>query len=83
MTLKHQLLDDLFKASIVPDLKSNTSINFSTILTSLQTIANTLNDMEFSENNRRCVELTPPQYKIKYAALYTTEVLHSLQDMNM
>ena len=83
MTLKHQLLDGIFKANIVPGLNSNTSKNYSTILTSLETIANTLNDIEFCKNNSTCVELTPTQYKIMYAALYTNEVLHSLQDMNI
>ena len=83
MTLKHQLLDGLFKANTDPGLNSDTSKNYSTILTSLETIANTLNDMEFSTNNSRCVELTPTQYEIMYEALYiyTTGVLSSLQDM--
>ena len=78
MTLKYQLLDNIFNASTALDLNSK---DFSTILTSLQTMANTFDYLEFHENNRRCLELSPAQYKMMYKAQYTTEVLESLQDL--
>ena len=78
MTLKHQLLDNIFKVDTALEPNSK---RLSTILTSLQTMANTFNDLEFCENNRRCIELSPAQYKIMYKARYTTKVLESLQDL--
>ena len=79
MTFKHQLLDDIFKADTAPDLNTE---KLSTILTSLQTMSDIFNDMELNENDRRCVELIPTQYKIMYKARYTTSVLQSLGDLD-
>ena len=76
MTLKHKLQHHLFNADVAPDFN-----NISIILTSLQTMANTFNDLEFNDNNRRCVKLTPDQYKIMYKARYTTPLLQSLGDL--
>ena len=72
MIFKHQLQEHLFNDStscLVP--KSDNPKTLSTILTSLQSLANTFNDIEFNENNSRCVELTPAQYRITYCAQYT------------
>ena len=82
MTFKHQLLDDIFKADTAPDLNIKDPEKLSTILTSLQAISYSFNDMELNENNRRCVELIPTQYKIMYKAQYTTSVLQSLGDLD-
>ena len=75
MTLKHKLLVDVF------DDNTALSQKLSTILTSLETMANIFNDLELNENYRRCVELTPAQYKIMYTARYMTKILESLGDL--
>ena len=78
MTLKHKLLVDTFDANIGPGLDFK---NLSTILTNLETMANIFNDLELNENNTRCIELTPAQYKIMYTAQYTSKILESLGDL--
>ena len=82
MTLKHQLLDDFFKADTAPNLGIKNPEKLSMILTSLQTMSDIFYDMELNENDRRCLELTPTQYKIMYKARYTTSVLQSLGDLD-
>jgi len=49
MTLKHQLLNDLFKTDTAPDLNIKDPEKLSTILTSLQTMSDIFNDMELNE----------------------------------
>jgi len=80
MTLKHQLQDHLFNADTAPDLSSGNAKILSTILTSLQTMANTFDDMEFNKDSRRCIKLTPAQYKIMYYVRYTNPLLVALND---
>ena len=83
MTLKHQLQDHLFiNADTALDFNAENIEKFSTILTSLQTMADTFNNMEFNKENRRCEQFTPVQYQIMYYVLYTstTPLLKSLKD---
>ena len=80
MTLKHQLQDHLFDADTAPDLSSGNAKILLTILTSLQTMANTFDDMEFNKDSRRCIKLTPAQYKITYYVKYTNPLLVALND---
>ena len=83
MILKHQLQEHLFyNADTALDISSENIEKLSTILTSLQTMADIFNDMEFNKDNRRCEKLTPAQYQIMYHALYTntTPLLESLKD---
>ena len=77
MTLKHRLLDDIFNNKIAVDCDS------STILTSLQTMASIFNEMKLNNNNSRCVELTPAQYKMIYEARYhkNDDVIQSLGEL--
>ena len=78
MTFKHQLQEHLFSNDSSVVLNSDNVKTLSTMLTSLQSLANTFNDMELNENNSRCVKLTPAQYRIMYYALYnTTSLLES------
>ena len=63
MTLKHRLQYHLFNANTASFLIQNAE-DLSKILTSLQTMANTFDDIEFKEVNIRCVKLTPAQYTI-------------------
>ena len=63
MTLKHQLQYHLFNADTASFLIQNAE-DLSKILTSLQIMANTFDDIEFNKVNRRCVELTSDQYTI-------------------
>ena len=83
MTLKHQLLDHLFKTNTALNLNSINIEKLSTILTSLQVMVNVFNDMEFNKHNRRCVKLTPAQYRIIYYAQYTNSLLASLKDSDL
>ena len=80
MTLKHQLQDHIFSNSATVELNSDNAKNISKILTSLQSLANVFNDMEFIRNKSRCVMLTPAQYRIMYYARYTAPLLESLKD---
>ena len=80
MTLKHQLQEHLFSNDTSLELNSDEAKELTTILTSLQSLANIFNDMEFNENNSRCVKLTPAQYKIMYYVRYTAPLLESLKD---
>ena len=80
MTLKHQLQDHLFNTETAPDLSSHNINNLSTILGSLQTMANAFDRMELNKDNRRCVKLTPAQYKIMYYVRYTNPLLVALND---
>ena len=77
MTLKHQLQDHLFNTA--PELNYDNANKLTTILTSLQTMANIFDDMKISEDNSRCVKLTPAQYKIMYYVRYTAPLLESLK----
>ena len=79
MTLKHQLQDHLFNTDNAPELNSDNANKLTTILTSLQTMANIFDDMKISEDNSRCVKLTPAQYKIMYYVRYTAPLLESLK----
>ena len=80
MTLKHQLQDHLFSDDTAPELNSDNAKKLFKILTSLQSLANVFNDMEFVKNNSRCVKLTPAQYRIMYYVRYTAPLLESLED---
>ena len=60
MTLKLQLLDHLFSVETI----NQNAKQFAKMLTSLQTMADTFDDIEFDKDNRRCIKLTPSQYKI-------------------
>ena len=51
------------------EVNSDSIITLSKILTSLQSMAKIFNDMELNENNSRCVQLTPAQYRIMYYVL--------------
>ena len=79
MTLKHQLQEHLFTTDTAPELNSDNSKKLSTILTNLQTMADIFDDMQFNEDNSRCVKLTPAQYKIMYYVRYTAPLLESLK----
>ena len=79
-TLKHQLLDHLFKTDTALNRNSNSTENLSTVLTSLQKMGNVFNDMEFSKHNRRCVKLTPAQYRTIYYVQYANPLLASLNN---
>ena len=77
MTFKHRLQEHLFSNDSSVVLNSDNVKILSTILTSLQSLANTFNDMELNENNSRCVKLTPAQYRIMYYVQYTAPLLES------
>ena len=83
MTLKHQLQYHLFFIDTTPNLNSDNAKRLSTILTSLQTMADVFNDMEFNKNNRICILLTPAQYEIVYHLQHSTPLLESLEDLNV
>ena len=63
MTLKLQLQDHLFSAENTSYINQNAK-QLAKMLTSLQTMADTFDDIEFDKDNRRCIKLTPSQYKI-------------------
>ena len=68
MILKHQLQDYIFNSNMT-DLNltaEDIAGNISIILTSLQTMADSFDDFEFSIFNKRCVKLTQAQYQIMY-----------------
>ena len=77
MTFKHQLQEYLFSNDTSIELNSDNAKTLSTILTSLQSLANIFNDMELNDNNSRCVKLTPAQYRIMYYVRYTAPLLES------
>ena len=79
MILKHQLQDHLFNNDTAPELNSDNAKKLSTILTGLQTMANTFDDMQFNKYNSRCVKLTPAQYRIMYYARKASPLLKSLK----
>ena len=60
MTLKLQLQDYLFSVETI----NQNAKQLAKMLTSLQTMADTFDDIEFDKDNRRCIKLTPSQYKI-------------------
>ena len=80
MTLKHQLQEHLFNDDTALEVNPDDAKTISTILTSLQTMANIFDDMQFNKDNSRCVKLTPAQYRIMYYVQYTTPLLESLKD---
>ena len=77
MTFKHRLQEHLFNNTALV-VNSNHAKNLSKILTTLQLFAKIINDLELNENNSRCVELAPAQYKIMYHALHNTTNTTSL-----
>ena len=79
MTLKHQLLEHIFNNDTASELNSDNAKKLSTILTSLQTMANVFNVLQFNKHNSRCVKLTPAQYRIMYYAQKTSPLLKSLK----
>ena len=81
MTLKHQLQERLFSNNTALEVNSENAKMLTTILTSLQSMANIFNDMELNKNNSRCVKLTPAQYKIMYYVRYTAPLLESLKHL--
>ena len=89
MMIKHQLQDFLFNTDVItPELSVTTELNsdnikrVATILTNLQTMANTFDNMQFSKHRSSCVRLTPIQYTIMYHVRYSNiSLLQSLKDM--
>ena len=79
MILKHQLQEYLFNNDTAPELNFDNAKKLSTILTSLQTMADIFDDMQFNKDNSRCVKLTPAQYRIMYYAQKTSPLLKSLK----
>ena len=77
MTLKHRFQEHLFSDNISVELVSDNAKTLSRILTGLQSLAKIFNDLEFNQNNSRCVKLTPDQYRIMYHVLYTAPLLES------
>ena len=80
MTLKHQLQERIFSNDTTVEVNSDNAKKLFKILTSLQSLANVFNDMEFIKNNSRCVKLTTAQYRIMYYVRYTALLLESLED---
>ena len=71
MILKHRLQDYIFNADSELNTENVTEY-LSIILTSLQIMADSFNDIEISITNKRCVKFAPAQYKIMYYAKYTS-----------
>ena len=81
MTFKHLLQEHFFSNDTALEVNPNDAKNLSTILTSLQSLANIFNDIEINEYSNRCVKLTPAQYRIMYYVQYnTTSLLESWKD---
>jgi len=79
MSLKHLLQNYLLNDSSAA-LKSDQAKSYSSLLVSLQTISNILDDIEFIEHKRHCVTLTTAQYKeIYYVPYKKTSLLEEMQ----
>ena len=82
MSIKHQLQDLLFNTNIISELSFKNTKRLYTIITNLQTMANTFDDMQLHQHHSRCVEFTPVQYRIMYYVRYTdTPLLNSLEEL--
>jgi len=84
MTLKHQLQDYLFNNENIPESVVETdNINkLSLILAYLQTMANTLDDIQLNNHDKRCLRLTSAQYKMMYYVQFTsTNLLDVLKNV--
>ena len=66
MSLKYQVQDLLFNTDTTPELSKDNIQNLPEILTSLQTIATALGDLQFHKDHNRCIRLTAAQYRIMY-----------------
>jgi len=71
LSLKYQLQDHLFNQI---DLSLTTNVVHS-ILSGLQTIANILDQYQFSQKNKSCVTLSAAEYKMMYHAQFSTALL--------
>jgi len=81
LSLKHRLQDYLFHQTKTTAI-SQYYKPLCSILVYLQTMANLLDDIEFDKHNRRCIRLTPTEYKMMYHVIYgDILLLKSLQDM--
>jgi len=81
LSLKHKLQDYLFHQTKTTAISQYYKPLYS-ILAYLQTMANLLDDIEFNKHGRRCIRLTPTEYKMMYHVIYGDKLLlKSLQDM--
>ena len=77
--LKHLLQDLLLSTT---ELSSKNTKKLTTILTKLQTMANTFDDMQYNKHGTICVKFTPAQYWIMYSIKYNNKSMsESLTDM--
>ena len=83
MTLKHQLQYLFFDTDSTPELSSKNTEWLSTILTNLQTMANTFDDMQLNKHRSSCIKFTPAQYRIMYNVPDTTPPSKALNNMTI
>ena len=82
MCLKNQVQDLLFNTDTTPELSSDNIQKSFEILTNLQIMVTTFDDMQFSVNHSRCVRLTAAQYRIMYYIQYpSTSLKQALKDL--
>ena len=66
MSLKYQVQDLLYLVLTTPELTADNIHNLLEIITSLQTMATALDDLQFHKDHSRCIRLTAAQYRIMY-----------------
>ena len=80
MSLKHQLQNYLFTQNN-SDLTSDQISRLSSILIYLQTVANSLDDIQFRQQSSHCVRLSAYGYRMMYHVQYdTTSLLSEIND---
>ena len=83
MSLKHHLQDHLLDTNVISQ-RTNASIeNLSVSLTNLQTMANTLDNLQVNKQGSSCPRFTPENFKTiyKYIPYTNTSLLQAVHDM--
>ena len=82
MSLKHHLQDFLLDTDTSSQLNSDNIGKLPTILTKLQTIANTFDDLQVVKHSSSCVTFTPDEFKTiyKYIKYTNTSLLQAISD---
>ena len=73
MSLKHHLQDLLLDTTITSGLSNDIIEKLSVMLTKLQTVANTFDDLQVNEHNSSCTRFTPKDYKTIYQYIPHTD----------
>ena len=83
MSMKHHLQDLLLDTDVTSQLTTASIENLSVLLTNLQTMANTLDDLQVNKHDSSCARFEPSDFKTiyKYIPYTNASLLQAIHDI--